>query len=291
MSRDATARWALRMRGPAFAVAMVLTGVIAGVLFAALPAGLAIAQLSNPRFPALTGRIVDGAGLLNAQDRAEIEARLKALEGKATDQLVVVTVRSLEGYAVEDYAIRLARHWKIGQQGTNNGVVLLVAPNDRKVRIEVGRGLEGQLTDAMSALIVANAILPAFRRGEFATGIKAGVRDITDVLLGDAEAVRQRAARLKSRDSGLDPVAVMILLFWLAVVGFIVYAHIQQARSMPAGAGRRIRRSGRGRDDPGIIIIPGGFGGSGNWGGGGSDGGWSGGGGGDFGGGGSSGSW
>ena len=116
------------------------------------------------------------------------------LEQTSTDQLAIVTVKSLQGYSIEDYGIGLARKWGIGQKGKDNGVLLIVAPNDRKVRIEVGRRLEPFMTDTMSALIIQNAILPKFRRGDYAGGIKDGVRDIKSVLLGDAEEVKRRAA-------------------------------------------------------------------------------------------------
>ena len=162
----------------------------------------ATAALAEPKFPPLTGRIVDEAALLSADDRRALEAELKALEEKSTDQLVVYTTRSLQGYPIEDFGYRLGRAWAIGQKGKNNGVILIVAPSDRKVRIEVGRGLEPQLTDLMTKLIIENAILPAFRRNDFAGGIKAGVRDIRDVLLGDAEAVKQRAKGAAKRSPG-----------------------------------------------------------------------------------------
>ncbi len=96
-------------------------------------------------FPSLTGRVVDEAGLLDAAKRAEIEAKLAALEAKTTDQFVVVTLRSLQGRTIEEYGYRLGRSWAIGQKDKNNGVLLIVAPNERKVRIEVGYGLEGTL--------------------------------------------------------------------------------------------------------------------------------------------------
>src|SRR3974390_374138 len=149
---------------------------------------------AEPKFPPLTGRVVDDAHLLTPQDKAAIEADLKALEEKSSDQLVVYTTNSLQGYPIEDFGYQLGRAWGIGQKGTNNGVLLIVAPKERKVRIEVGRGLEPQLTDLMSSLIIRNRILPEFRRGQFAAGIKSGVKDIKDVMLGDAEAVKQRAA-------------------------------------------------------------------------------------------------
>jgi uncharacterized protein len=200
---------------------------------------------------------------------------------------VIYTARSLQGYEIEDFGYQLGRAWQIGQKGKDNGVVLIVAPNERKVRIEVGRGLEPQLTDAMSRLIIENAILPAFRRGDFTAGIKAGVRDIRDILLGDAEAVKARArsAAKRNDESGLSP-ALIFLIFFILMALLIIRAEARQT-AHPS------RVAGRNRRDRGPIIIPGSWGGgSGSWGGsgGGSGGGFSGGGG-SFGGGGASGSW
>src|SRR5262249_48798656 len=146
-------------------------------------------------FPALTGRVVDEAGIVDAGTRAALTEKLAALEAKTTDQLVVATVRSLQGTSVEDYANRLFRHWQLGQGAKNNGVLLLVAPNERRVRIEVGYGLEGTLPDAVGKLIAENAILPRFRANDFAGGITRGVDDVIQVLTGDAEEWKRRAAQ------------------------------------------------------------------------------------------------
>lgn len=245
-----------------------------------LAAGVAFAE---PKFPQLTGRVVDEAGLLSGQEQAALVEELAALEAKSTDQVVVVTLKSLQGYPIEDFGYQLGRRWGIGQKGKDNGILLIVAPNERKVRIEVGYGLEPVMTDAMSKLIVDNAILPEFRKGDFPAGIRAGVRDIKDVLLGDPEAVKQRAIKLQQSD-GPDALQIIIFLFWLAIVLFVMWAVIRSAlHAQQAGAGPR-RRGGP-------VVIPGS---SDSWGGGwssgGGGGGWSGGGGG-FGGGGSSGSW
>jgi uncharacterized protein len=115
---------------------------------------------AEPTFPQLTGRVVDEAGLLSGADKAQLESDLKALEDRSSDQIVVVTVPSLQGYPIEDYGYRLGRHWGIGTAKLSNGVLLIVAPNERKVRIEVGRGLEPILTDALSKIIIENGILP-----------------------------------------------------------------------------------------------------------------------------------
>lgn len=244
-----------------------------------------LAAMAEPTFPALTGRIVDEAGLLTPEARTAIEAKLAELEQKSTDQVAVVTLRSLEGYPIEDYGYQLGRKWRIGQKDKDNGVLLIVAPNERKVRIEVGRGLEPVLTDVMSKLIIENAILPQFRRGDFSAGITDGVRDINDVLLGDAEAVKERARAARNADT-LDFWSILLIVFWLCIVVFVLYAITQSIRNAPQAVGGQ-RRRGPG----GPVVVPGDYGGwGGGWSGGGGGGGWSGGGG-DFGGGGSSGSW
>lgn len=245
-------------------------------------------------FPALTGRIVDNSGLLTPEDRSAIEADLAALEEKSTDQIAVFTTPGLQGYEIEDYGYRLGRAWGIGQKDKDNGAILIVAPKDRKVRIEVGRGLEPHLTDAMSDMIVQKTILPAFRRGDFSGGIRAGVRDMKDVLLGDAASVEERA-KGGVAGPGIDWPALIFLAIWISIFLYVMYAQYRHARQHPSPLpmdNRRNRRLRRGRlgDDGSIVVIPGG---SGHWGGGwsgGGDSGWSGGGG-DFGGGGASGSW
>ena len=231
-----------------------------------------------PRFPPLTGRVVDEAGILSPSDKAALVSELAEIEKASTDQLVVVTLDSLQGYPIEDFGYQLGRHWGIGQKDKNNGILLIVAPKERKVRIEVGYGLEPVMTDALSKLIIENAILPQFRKGDYPAGIRAGVRDIKDVLLGDAEAVKQRA--LAPRHA-TDPLQIILFIFWLCIVLYVMWAVYRSAlQSQKSG----IRRG---------AYIPGSSGGwsGGGWsGGGGGGGGWSGGGGG-FGGGGSSGSW
>lgn len=244
--------------------------------------GFAPALAADPSFPALTGRVVDAAGILSPGERASLTASLEALESRSTDQLVVVTVPSLQNYPIEDFSNRLIRHWQIGQKGKNNGILLVVAPNERKVRIEVGYGLEGAIPDALSSVIIQNRILPVFRRGDFAGGIANGVKDIEDSLLGDPAEVAKRAtgARRNQNAQG-DWTSWLPILFWVAIALFILYSNYRQMR---AGGLSSSPYGGR-RGGGGIVIIPGGFGGgSGNW----SGGGWGGGGGG-FGGGGGSG--
>ena len=136
-------------------------------------------------FPPLTGRVVDQAGVMTAQSRSDLEAKLKDLEDKSGIQLVVATVKSLQGSDIETYANQLFRFWKLGEAKKNNGVLLLVAPAEHKVRIEVGYGLEGTLTDALSSVIISSAIIPRFKTNDFSGGIERGVDGIISVLSGD----------------------------------------------------------------------------------------------------------
>lgn len=145
--------------------------------------------------PALTGRVVDNAGIIDTATKAALEARLSGFEVESADQIVVATIPSLEGEVLEDFANRLFRAWGLGREGLNNGVLLLVARDDRKIRIEVGYGLEGTLTDLHSKLIIENTMAPAFRSGDFSGGIARAVDDIILVLRGDAAELEERARR------------------------------------------------------------------------------------------------
>lgn len=165
--------------------------------------------------PALTGRIVDQANVIPADTRNAIETKLADLESKSGIQLVVATVTSLDGEEIEPYANDLFRSWKLGEKTKNNGVLLLVAPKERRVRIEVGYELEGTLTDALSSVIITNAIVPRFKTGDFGGGIARGVDDIIAVLTTDASEWQQRPSlRLDDRQT-TDP------LEWLLIAGLI----------------------------------------------------------------------
>lgn len=255
----------------------------------ALFAGLA-AQAQT--FPALTGRVVDAAGIIPDDREAALTAKLEALETQSQRQFVVATVPSLEGYDIADYGYRLGRHWGIGDKERNDGAILLVAPNERKVRIEVGYGLEGVVTDGLSFLIIQNAIVPRFKAGDMPGGIEAGADALIAHLSLPEDQARQVAAAASARPQA-DEAALSNLLPALAWIFFIVvFIILPLARR---GRGGRRHDSGLG---PVIIwsalneLSRGGgggwsSGGGNDWGGGG---GFSGGGG-SFGGGGSSGSW
>ena len=254
------------------------------LVLAAFAALIAIAALAAPSFPTLTGRVVDQAGVLDQATAARLTAKLADLEAKTTTQLVVVTLPSLQDYDIADYGYQLGRHWGIGQKGTNNGAILIVAPSERRVRIEVGYGLEGMLTDAVTRLIITNAILPRFRTGDFAGGIERGVDDIIQVLSGDAEDFKKRAAEHSGRPSGGEGLSLFVFVIIILVVWFLIF----RAQSSQQRVGRR-SRSGPVFFPPIGGGWPSGSESGGGWSGGGN-GGFSGGGG-SFGGGGSSGSW
>jgi len=235
---------------------------------------------AEPNFPELTGRVVDDADVLSYPEEVAITADLKALEDKSSDQVVVVTLPSLQGYTIEDFGYQLGRHWGIGTKEKDNGVLLIVAPNERKVRIEVGRGLEPLLTDAMSNVIINGVILPRFRSGDYAGGIKEGAKGIELVLTGDAA---ELAERVKGRRDADDPkIDWLVVLFWTIIIVWFIWVTWRSTQRQAYG-----RRGG-----PVFIPGPGWGGGSGGggWSGGSGGGGFSGGGG-SFGGGGASGSW
>lgn len=144
----------------------------------------AIAQ----QFPELSGRIVDEAQLMDEAAESSLAAQLAQHEIETTNQIVVVTVTSLQGYEIADYANRLGRAWEIGTSESNNGVLLLIAPNNRQVRIEVGYGLEGALTDALASVIIQREILPAFRSDDYSTGISQGANAIMQAIKGEYSA-------------------------------------------------------------------------------------------------------
>lgn len=176
---------------------------------------LSIAALAA-NFPALSGRIVDQANIIPVETRVALEPKLAELETKSGIQLIVATVNSLDGDEIEPYANQLFRTWKLGEKTKNNGVLLLVAPNERRVRIEVGYGLEGTLTDALSKVIITNAVTPRFKAGDFGGGISRGVDDIITVLTTDSSEWQKRPSlRLDSPSSEQFPP-------WLFVAGLLV---------------------------------------------------------------------
>src|SRR6516162_1088608 len=183
------------------------------------------------QFPALTGRVVDQANVIPAQNRSALESKLKDLEDKSGIQLVVATVASLQGSDIETYANELFRFWKLGEAKKNNGVLLLVAPKERKVRIEVGYGLEGTLTDALSSVIISSAIIPRFKNKDYSGGIERGVDGIISVLSGDS-AEWQPKVSVRTDDAASDFDKLFPLLFF-AIMIFIIWYLVRHAGGPP----------------------------------------------------------
>lgn len=243
---------------------------------------LAAPAAAAPDFPKLTGRVVDTANIIPPADEAALTQKLAALEQASSRQLVVATVPSLQGNDIADYGYQLGRHWGIGQKGANNGIILLVAPTERKVRIDVGYGLEPIMTDALSHQIITQQILPAFKSNDYPGGINAGADAIIAQLQAPPEQAEQKALEAQQaqaqRQSSGGGGSIFPLIFWGVVLLFFVLPMIRGGRR-----GRRHRGSGVFIWGPGL-----GGGGWGGGGGGGGFGGFGGGGGGDFGGGGGS---
>ncbi|HTT84249.1 MAG TPA: TPM domain-containing protein [Rhizomicrobium sp.] len=225
-------------------------------------------------FPPLTGRVVDDAHILSPDTQEQLTALLAQEEKQTGNQVVVATLPSLQGVTIEQYGYQLGRAWGIGQKGKNNGALLIVVPSSHAVRIEVGYGLEGQLTDAQSRVIIDEFMRPAFRRGDYDAGVTAGTQAIIKVLGGVALAPADENDSDQDRggSNNMAWIPIVVVLIWIVFGRFL----------WP------------------LLFLGGGWGSRGGWGGGGLGGGWGGGGfggggfsggGGSFGGGGASGSW
>ena len=172
---------------------------------------------SQPTFPTLTGRVVDQANIIDSLTEQQISTQLEAHEQKTSNQIVVVTLSSLENYDISDYGVQLARHWGIGQKDINNGSVLIIAPNERKVRIEVGYGLEGVLSDGFAHQIIQQDILPSFRIGDYQGGIAQGVSQMIELLEADPETLNNKKRAMQSQEQGSQFFGlVLMLLFFIA---------------------------------------------------------------------------
>lgn len=281
-------------------------------LFCFLTGSIAVFALD---VPPLSGHVNDYAGMLSQRMQQELESRLTAFELSDSTQIVILTVPSLEGENLEQFSIKVAESWRVGQKGVDNGVILLVAKQERKIRIEVGRGLEGRLTDLVSGRIIRGAISPRFKAGDFDGGIVAGVTSIMAVVKGEYKAQPRELGQ--SRRSA-PPIFTLLIFFMVAcvflgaisrilgglagavglpLITFLTFPGLALAvlavigvAGFAAGIFLSFLFGGRGRGGGGFggPFIGGGFGGG--FGGGYSGGGFSGGGG-DFGGGGASGDW
>jgi uncharacterized protein len=247
---------------------------LGAMLFALILAPAAHAAMS---FPALTGRVVDDANVLSDDTKNQLTQLLAQEEKQTKNQIVVVTLQSLGGYPLEDFGYQLGRHWGIGQKGKNTGALIIVVPSEHKVRIEVGYGLEGVLTDAASKVVIDRYMVPAFKRGDYNGGVLAGTNAVLQLLGGVTLTPPQYSDNDQDQDQPRHhgfPWFVVLILVW------VVFGRFLWPLLFLGGLGGMGRRGSWGGGGFGGGFGGGGFGGGGFSGGGGS-----------FGGGGASGSW
>jgi uncharacterized protein len=299
-------------RGPQCAAP--LRSLVLG-LVALLAAATAVAW-DPPRegvegIPPLRSRVTDLTQTLSPSEQQALEAKLAAWEGQTTNQLAVLIVPSTKPETIEEYAIRVASAWKLGQKGKDNGALFLVAKNDRQMRIEVGYGLEGDLTDVAARRIIGDTVAPLFSKGQFAAGINAGVDRIIGITSGSEPAPSSAPQQRRKSSGGIDfGTIALILLVAVPAIGSLLRSMLGNVGGGVVGGGiaggvvwllaGSLLFAGiagvitfvlialtafGGRGGPGMFI-PGGFSGGGGFGGGGFSGG-----GGGFGGGGASGGW
>ena len=265
---------------------------------------LALVALAAPAgaqtFPKNNGSpVVDQAGILRPEQVIDLKSKAESLYAQSGRAFAIATVKSLEGYPVDDYAYRLGRYWKLGSAKGDDGVLLLVAPNERKVSIATGYGAGGYMTDAMSGIIIREAILPHFKQNppDYGGGIVAGADAIIKQMSLPADQASANAAKASKAQQSRrdDSPGILPVAFWFMIILFVILSFARRA------GGRLRRRGRRGWGGPIILWGPGwgsgsgwsggGSLGGGSWGGGGGGGSFGGFGGGSFGGGGASGSW
>ena len=233
------ARTAWRRRWPSNVLRVWVAGI---VLLAALCATGAV-PWDSPRdglqpVPPLRSRVTDLTGTLSAAEQQALEAKLADWEARTTDQLAILIVTTTKPEPIEQYSIRIAEAWKIGQKGKDNGAILVVAKDDKQMRIEVGYGFEGVLTDLTSRRIIAETIAPLFSKGQFAAGLNAGVDRIIDVVSEGKplppKAEPQRRAPSRHFDIGT---LALILLVAVPAIGAILRSILGNVGGSVVGAG------------------------------------------------------
>ncbi len=226
------------------------------------------AQLVIPQLWGM--RVHDEAKVLSSQTTQSLEQALKVFEDSTSNQIAILIINSLEGEALEDYALKVAEAWKLGDQKNDNGVLLLIAVNDRKIRIEVGEGLEGPLPDAMCSRIIRNEIAPAFRRQAYDEGVTAGVVGIMQAIKGE---YTNNGTTRKREKSGNPLITIIIIM-----VVIIILSRFRGGNSKGSGWSSGAGWWGPGMYGGGSRSSGGGFGGfsggGGSFGGGGSSGSW-----------------
>jgi uncharacterized protein len=244
---------------------------------------LRVPSLLALEVPPLKQRVNDTANMLSASTKQQLEEILGRLEQTDSTQIVLLTIPSLGGEVLEEFSIKVADQWKIGQKGLDNGAILLIAKNDRKIRIEVGYGLEGSLTDLMAGRIIRNVIVPKFKAGNFDQGVIDGVQAMIGVARGEYQAPENIPSASGSKVKGTNSFFVVgviafifIIIIFISILGilsrFFGHGHSQRSHW---GAGWSGGFGGGGFSSGGFSGGGGGFsGGGGGFGGGGASGGW-----------------
>ncbi len=214
-----------RNNGPLSSLLMIGTILFATMLFANL------AEINAQDFPEPTGFVVDQADILTEQEEAQLSQKLEALKTQSNREFAVATINDLQGYDIADYGYQLGRAWGVGNEGEDDGIVLIIAPNERKMRIEVGYGLEGIITDGLSGQIIRQDIIPQFKAGDMFAGINAGVDAIGSQLLlppEEAALLAQQAAREARNDKKSG--RIWNLIFWLFIIFIVILPMLRRAR-------------------------------------------------------------
>ena len=238
---------------------------------------IAAFPLSALDVPPLSGRVVDNANLLSSSEKEELTSLLESLEEATGAQVAVLTVATLAGDSLESFGIRVADTWKLGQKGEDNGAILIVALAERKIRIEVGYGLEDKLTDMKCGLIIRNVIAPYFQNGDYGEGITAGVKNMAGIVAGDADLVSKRVAG-EALPTDVIPIAAFIIFFLINVLFAMISARYNRrypsSRIYRSAFGNDFFSSSSGGGFSGGSSSGGFSGGGGGFGGGGASGGW-----------------
>ncbi|ULQ60242.1 TPM domain-containing protein [Brucepastera parasyntrophica] len=236
--------------------------------------------LSALDVPVMDGPVNDNARIMTSTERASLSAYLNELNDKTGIQIAVLTIDSLEGESLESFSIRVADKWALGQKGKDNGVLLLVCMEDRSLRIETGYGLEGDLTDAASDLIIRKVIVPYFKKGDYGEGIIAGVRNIVGIVTGDPDIVSDEVKNPQEENGGNPFITFILVILFIVIMSsgrggglfaFLFGSFLSSGKGGSSGRGH----SGGGFSGGGGGRSGGGFsGGGGRFGGGGASGRW-----------------
>lgn len=199
-----------------------ISRVLCSIFALGLVVSATCAALAVPQAPPLDKPIVDNANILSDEQELELARLINNERLKTKNQIAVLTVPSLEGEVLETYSIKVARQWGVGEKDKDNGVLLLVAVDDRKLRIEVGSGLEGSLTDARASRIIRNVISPKFKQGDYYSGVQKGVSEIQNAIRGEAESVSVRSGAVEENLGSMIEVGAFVLFFLLSLLSWIV---------------------------------------------------------------------